>query len=323
MVHRLVEGVGNACAEGRCADAVQLLDQAVRDHPGDFTLYYRLGICHSGACRSHVHVSSGLAAEYFRQALRLSSGKPDLTRAIILDALGDALCRSRAPAALQASIDCLREAAAIYRALGKSDECARAQFNLGNCFCELSETTGEDRWREAIDRYQEALRVRTRDHDPERHAALLENLGSAYRRLSSGVPGDNVRKSIRCYRRALRICSPCKYAARTAALQCNLGNAWLSVPGTADGSAARNARRALRYFERALRLQSADPGSRDYGITQYNRAMAYCRLLRDSPGNDPRVAVTCLEKALAAFQSCGEVRYMQLARAQLERIARQ
>ncbi len=322
MLDRRLEGVGKACAEGRCADAVHLLEKAVQNRPGDFALYYRLGICHAGACRPHQEVHPDLAAQYFRQALRLSGDNADLTRAVILDALGDVLRRSRtvtAVTALQASIDCLREAAAIYRSLGMPGELARTQFNLGNCFCDVSEIAGEDRWHEAVGHYEEALRVRTRDHDPERHAALLENLGSAYRRLSSGGPGDNVKQSIRCYQRALRICPPC----RSAALHCNLGNAYLSLPGTGEGSAARNARRALRHFDRALGLQSRDPGSRAYGITQYNRALAFHRLQPGSPGAAPEGALACLEKAVAAFESCGEVRYMQLARAQLDRIARQ
>ena len=66
-----------------------------------------------------------------------------------------------------------------------------------------------------------------------------------------------------------------------------------------------------------------DTSSRAYGITQYNRAQAHYRLAQTSPGGNPKVAVTCLEEAFAAFQSCGEDRYTQLVRAQLERICRQ
>jgi hypothetical protein len=83
------------------------------------------------------------------------------------------------------------------------------------------------------------------------------------------------------------------------------------------------ARRALRHFDRALRIQSRDKSSRAYGITQYNRAQAHCRLTQVSPGGKPKVAVTCLEEALAAFQSCGDDRYLRLVRAQLDRIRRQ
>ena len=102
--------------------------------------------------------------------------------------------------------------------------------------------------------------------------------------------------------------------------QNNLGNAYLSLPETDEKTIARNARRALHHFDRALRIQCRDKSSRAYGITQYNRAQAHYRLAQTSPGGNPKVAVTCLEEALAAFQSCGEDRYTQLVRAQLERI---
>jgi tetratricopeptide (TPR) repeat protein len=321
-----VEGVEQACAAGRCPEAIDLLEQAVRSQPSNFRLHHALGVCYSGSCCTHALTHPDIAAQYLRHALELLGAEPRLTRAAILDALGNTLRHSRglpAASALEASIDCHRAAAEIYQSLGMADDWGRTQFNLGNSCCDLSEITGEDHWQEAVAHYQESLRVRTLEKDPERHAAVLENLGSAFRRLPCGGNGNNVRKSIQCYRRALRIYAPATHPGKSAALQSNLGNAYLSLPDTDQSSKERNTRRALRHFGCALRVQSQDKGSRAYGITQYNRAQAYYRLAQASPGGNPKVALKCLEEAFAAFQSCGEDRYTQLVRAQLERLCRQ
>jgi tetratricopeptide (TPR) repeat protein len=220
------------------------------------------------------------------------------------------------------AIECHIDAADIYRSLGMSGDWGRAQFNLGNSYCDLSEMGGEDHWQEAVSRYEASLCVRTREKDPGRHAAVLENLGSAYRRIVDST-GGNVRKSIKCYQRALRIYTAATHPDKSAALENNLGNAYLSLLEKDEKTRVRNARRALRHFDRALRIQSRDRCSPVYGITQYNRAQAHYRLAQASPGGNPKVAVTCLEEALAAFQSCGEEHYTALVRAQLERMCRQ
>lgn len=322
----LSNNCAQACAQGRCVEAIGLLERAVSQQPADFRLHYTLGLCYSGACGvGHPLVCPDMAVPYLRRALALLGEDAGIVRATILDALGNALVRGReAPrlAAATTAIECFREAARIYRECARLDDWARTSFNLGNTLCDLSETTGEDHWREAVFQYEESLRVRTLEKDPDRHAAVLENLGSAYRRLSGGGLGDNVKKSIKCYWRALRIYAPATHPDKNAALHNNLGNAYLSLPETDGRAKARNARRALRHFGRALRVQHQYKHSRAYGITQYNRAQAYCHLAQ-APGGDPKVAVPCLEEALAAFESCGQDRCAQLVRAQLERIRRQ
>jgi tetratricopeptide (TPR) repeat protein len=310
----------NRCSAGSCEEVIPALEEAIRRRPCDARGYYQLGLCYSGSCQAHGLVSPEMAAAYLRRALDLEDG-PALFRASILDALGNTLIRCAgqpADAALRDAIACHTEAAGIYRAAGNSSDWARTQFNLGNSCCELSESTGEDHWHEAVSHYERSLEVRTRNRDPERYAAVLENLGTAYRRLEVGPDGANVKKSIDCYRRALRECPCSRHPARNAALQNNIGNAYLSLPQPDEPSAARHARRALRCFGRALRIQAADKHSRAYGITQYNRAQAFLRLARTSPRRNALMAVNCLEEAHAAFQSCGERGYAQRIESQLK-----
>ena len=311
-----------ACAAGRCEEAIDLLEREIRRQPGNPRLYRTLGLCYSGGCRPHSLADADMAVSYLRQALRLSGEDRGPLRADILDALGNSLIRCRlAPreSALREALACHREAAEIYQTSGSSDDWARAEFNLGNACCDLADITAEDRWGEAISHYENALRIRTRDKDPERHAAVLENLGGAWRRLPAGDGRANVRKCIDCYRRALRIFAPATHPEKNAGLQNNLGNAFLSLPETDERTAARNARRALAHFDRALRVQ-ADKGSRVYGITQYNRAQAFVRLSRASPAANLGMAADCLREACRAFESCGEARYRRVAQDQLASI---
>lgn len=266
LIRAVVGAAGDACDAGRCAEAIESLENVVRQYPGNHRLYLILGICHSGVCRAHGMTHPPMAVHYLRHALSLVGGQPSPERAEVLEALGNALARQPEQAALRESIELGLEAAALYRQAGQVEDWARIQFNLGNCWCELSELAGEGHWREAVVCYESVLEIRTRQKDPERYAAVLENLGTAYRRL-------DVVRAIQCYRRALRIFNATDYPTRNAALENNLGNAFLSLPQTDRKSALRNATRALRHFNRALR-------GCDSEVTRRNREQARCRLAR-------------------------------------------
>jgi tetratricopeptide (TPR) repeat protein len=318
-VDALLEEVRLACAAADCEHAVDLLEKAVRIQPADYQLHYWLGVCHSGGCRRHGYTDPDLAVEYLRQALRLARGATPLGRAAILAALGNTCLDSHSlkrTEAVRTSIECHRQAAQIYHGLGQAEAWAREKFNCGNACCELSELAGEDHWQEAISCYEGALTVRTRERNPERYASVLENLGTAYRQLPAGDHGRNVRTSIGCYRHALRICGRATHPARNAALHGNLGNAYLSLPASDETARERNARRALRHFERALHTPGCDRDSRQYAINQHNRAQAYLRL------SDFEASMDCLQEAYRVFMACGEEIYARRIRAQMENIHR-
>ncbi len=312
------ERAGQGCAAGRCLETIDRLESEIRRQPSNPGLYQALGVCYAGACRPHSMVDAAMAAHCLRRALRLTPAENRRSRADILDALGNSLAQSRSAThadALREAVICHSEAAALYAELGEAEDWGRAEFNLGNSCCALSEAAAENHWGEAIAHYENALRVRTCNKDPMRHAAVLENMGSAWRHMPVGDPYRKAANSIECYRRALRIFVAEDRPEKQAGLQNNLGNAYLSFSGLNDAAGARNARRALGHFDRALRLQN-DPRSRAYGITQYNRAQAFVRLARVT------AAAGCLREASAAFVSCGEERYAQLACEQLEAVER-
>lgn len=299
MLDRLLENAAQACAEERCEEAVDLLERAVRIQPGNPGLHYRLGACQSGGCRAHAAANPALAMVYLRHALSLAGDdSASALRARALDTLGNLYERAgRAEDAITSHL----AAAALYRQRGELEDWAREEFNLGNA------CSGLERWAEAILHYQRALEVRTREYHPVRYAATLENLGAAWRQL----PGDraaNVRKALECYRGALRVYTPAVFPLQNAGLHNNIGNAWLSLDG------ARNARRALRHFNRALALRA--PRGADYAATQYNRGHAFLRL------GEPRAAAGCFREASAAWTACGRTAQAKMALSQLERLER-
>lgn len=289
-----------ACARGECEGAIALLEQSVQRQPHNYTLHYNLGVCYGGLCRSHPLVHPNTAAAYLRQALRLAP-EPAGVRAAILDQLAGTLLQVPGEAALREAIAHHLEAAGLYRTLGMGADWSRTEYNLGNSCCELSESTGEEHWNEAIAHYLASLEVQPGEKNPDRDMAAMINLGTAYRRV------HNLAGSVRCYRRALRFPAARSNPEKRATLENNLGNAILSLPEPDQRTGARNARRALRHFDRALR----DSRGRALAIAHYNRAQAYLRL------HSPQ-ALACLQSAEAAFHSCGDDRYRQLVRAQLQ-----
>ena len=310
--------VQRACAGGRCEDAVGLLERAVRQQPSNYELFYWLGVCHSGGCRRHKLTDPDFALEYFQRALHLAPEADRLIRAAVLEELANSCVTSRVlprATAVRTAIECHRQAAEIYIGNRKLEDWARQEFNLGNEFCDLSDLAGEDHCREAIFHYEEALKVRTRERSPERHAAVLENLGTAWRQLPSGDHTGNVRKSIRCYRQALRVYGPGQ-PARTAALHINLGNAFLSLPAVDETASIRNARHALKHFERALSTPGCDREDRRYAINQHNRAQAHVRLA------NLEAAMDCLQEAFRVFVACGDDLYAGRVRSELASIHR-
>ncbi len=276
----LLEAAGYRCDRHECEEAVGLLEEAVRIQPGNAELYYQLGFCHSGGCRHHRHVEAKMAETYLRHAL--SQAQPDaepVLRAKILDALGNLRsCLVSDALALKEAIACHREAAGIYRRAGRLADWAREEFNQANVWCDVPETGNPDKWTEAIPHYENALKVRTRENDPNRYAATVMNLGTALRQSPSGDKAANIVKAVSCYRAALRIYTVRTFPRQFAEACNNLANACMSYPARTDVSRTRHARSALRHFERALEVWKPETEPYYYALAQYNRGCVYLQL---------------------------------------------
>jgi len=293
------------------------MEELVRDQPANAELYHQLGMCYSGTCRSHALVNVGVAVSYFERAVSLiGPAGPPLIRAQYLDSLGNACLQDRHP---ETAIRYLSAAADVYATRGLTDDWAREQFNLGNAFCDVPDSSGPRKWQLAVEHYGRALRVRTRERDPVRYAATVQNLGTAYRERADGDRASNVRTAIACYSRAIRIYRHRSFPAEYAALHNNLGNAYLCLPGPTDAM-RRNIRRALRHFARALEIRRRDQRPYDYAATQFNRGQAYAKQAELDAGAGLDEAVRCFHEAEECFLVCRDSGRAAAAHAELAKL---
>jgi tetratricopeptide (TPR) repeat protein len=326
MFSSLLDKAAESCTNHRCEETVDLLEEALRLQPSNSELHYRLGICHSGGCRHNSLTNPDVAVEYLRQALSLTaSSKDSLICAGILDALGNSYACSRQlpkKARLEAALDCHQTAAALYRSRDQLDDWAREEYNQGNAWCELPEDEYPDKWQQAIQHFEQALQVRTRDKNPIRYAATMQNLGTAYRQLKTGNKITNAMKAAHCCRRALEIFDPSSSPVQCAALCNNLGNAYLSLAMTDEKIRARCARHALQHLDRALRVRTRTEYPVDYAVTQYNRGQAFLLLVTGDPQDNYVKAVSCFQEAHDCFLICGHAKSAKAARQQVQRVRR-
>ncbi|MGP8246205.1 MAG: hypothetical protein ACLQVN_17015 [Bryobacteraceae bacterium] len=309
--------VASHCHDGECVEAISVLEELVRDQPANPEMHHQLGVCYSGACRSHALVSIPISLSYLqRAATSMGSGGPPLIRAKYLDSLGNAYLRHRRP---ETAIVYLKEAAELYATSGLADEWAREQYNLGNAFCDLSESDGPRGWQFAVEHYRQALTVRTKERDPVRYAATVQNLGTAYRELPDGDRASNVRTAVGYYGSAMRVYRNHSFPAQHAALHNNLGNAYLCLPGSTEAT-RRNIRRALLHFEHALEIRQRARCPCDYAATQFNRGQAYARQAELDPGAGFDEALSCFREAEECFLACRDSEHAAAARAELARL---
>jgi tetratricopeptide (TPR) repeat protein len=324
MTNTLLDKAADRCNNHRCEEAVDLLEEAVRQQPANSDLHYRLGICHSGGCRHNGRTNPDLAVEYLRHALSLTaSAKDSLVCAGILDALGNAYVYSRQlpkQARMEAALECHRTASELYLSREQLDDWAREEYNQGNAWCELPEEGYPDKWQQAIMHYEQSLRIRTRDKNPLRYAATLQNLGTAYRQLKTGDKTANVLKATDCYRRALQVYDLASFPVQHAALHNNFGNAYLSLAMVKDGIKQRCAQHALEHLNRALRVRTRAEYPEDYAVTQYNRGQAFLLLITDDPQDGYVKAVACFQEAHDCFLLCGHAISAKAARQQVQRV---
>jgi tetratricopeptide (TPR) repeat protein len=305
------------CAEAQCEPAIGALEQQVYATT-DPDAHYQLGLCYTGACRSHSLVDPEIACTHFRQALATFPPEKRGERAATLGALGNAYQdATRVPRRerLVAAIKCHERAAAIYAELDEPDDWAREEYNLGNALSDLPEHEFPRKWQEAITHYERALRVRTRERSPRHYAATLMNLGAAYRELTAGNRSENLKRAIGCYRRALAICTPQASPEENAGLHNNLGNAYLALGQLEPQSAVHCAERALRHFDLALAVRARDRRPCDYAVTQLNRGEAFLEMLDADPTGCLKKASESFGEAERCFALCGLTSYAERARA--------
>jgi tetratricopeptide (TPR) repeat protein len=323
----LIDEAAACCNHQECEAAILVLESAAQLAPDSWWIQYQLGFCCAGGCRRHSLADPDVALYHFHNALSLFPEPANQEeRASILAALGNTYLVSRQlplQARVTAAVECQEKAAAIYESRGRLDEWARAQYNLGNAWCEFPQESFPEKWQHAIQHYTEALRVWTRDRDSVRHGKTLQNLGTAYRELPTGNRELNIRLALNCYREALRAYHGEQFRRENASIHNNLGTAFLSLPAQDSRRSARHAQMALRHFERALCVLCKEGAPSIYAITQFNRGQALLRLAagEHSPERLLRRAHLSFLEARNAFLLAGQATLAESAWERLQIVA--
>lgn len=124
----------------------------------------------------------------------------------------------------------------------------------------------------AIALFNDLLRFRTRESDPERWTAIKTNLGIAYRRRVVGAHAENVELAVDSYRAAQAALQLKPYGLDLATLECNLASAFLE---RALGEKGANRAEALELLERALPVIEKEGSDLAVGIALLTRGNAH------------------------------------------------
>ena len=124
----------------------------------------------------------------------------------------------------------------------------------------------------AIDCYNAALTVYTREDFPQKWARTQNNLGTAYWNISDGDKGANLRSAIDCYNAALTVYTKEAFPQKWAMTQNNLGTAYANIP---DGDKGANVRAAIDCFKAALTVHTKVAFPQDCAATHLNLGLTY------------------------------------------------
>jgi tetratricopeptide (TPR) repeat protein len=149
----------------------------------------------------------------------------------------------------------------------------------------------------AMECFEKALTVYSREQDVEARIIVQFDLGAAYAQRIRGERAENLEQAIGIFETALREAAPSKYPALWAHIQHNLGAAYAE---RIRGSRAGNLERALHAFDAALTIHNRDEFPEDWASTWHNVGNTYVARIRGERAEN-------LERAIEAYHSALQV----------------
>ncbi len=214
--------------------------------------------------------------------------------------------------------DALEQASAAYesvlpilRELGKPEEQAEVEMNLGLVLQTLA-GVNRARMTDAIAAYQRALRIFDRVRFPREFAILQNNLATAFLAMPFTDERGKMREAlaVAAFEEGLQVVTFIDHPAEYAMLQNNLGNA---LQYASSSHAVENNLRALEAYDEALKVRTREAMPLEYANTVSNRANCLWNMPDDvaapEAGNrrNQVVARTAYAEARAIFAAHGEV----------------
>ncbi|UMP07237.1 CHAT domain-containing protein [Amycolatopsis sp. EV170708-02-1] len=230
------------------------------------------------------------AMSYCRSALARNSPGDSRAVAQANGTLGAALVALEPrwdSANVEAAIEHLRTAAAMFHRIGPSKEHAITQFNLGQALWHRAVGDPDDNLEQALEAWLDAGRSATHaqvnDHEPAEFGSEIEAaVGIAYLQRSKGDRGDNIEHAIAAFWRATLPFPEDSQDPRLAVARHNLGSAYLE---RSTGDRAANLTRAREALEAARRVRTRQRSPLDWALTETTLGVAYAKLAEIGRGD--------------------------------------
>jgi len=254
---------------------------------------------------------AGAVALYDR-ALAVCPGDERLLRARISARRATALQATPedGTASLEAARLAYDEAIPVLAELGRKEEIAEAEMNLGLVLQYLA-GAGRAKLTDAIAAYQRALRTFDRARHPAEFAILQNNLATAFLSMPAADEKAKMREAlaVQAFEEGLKVITLIDHPAEYAMLQNNLGNA---LQYASSSHAVENNLRAIDAYDEALKVRTRETTPLEYANTIANKANCLMNLPDDpaKPDSGNRANLTraglYLEEAGAIFAAHGE-----------------
>ena len=246
----------------------------------------------------------GAAISLYDRALAVCPEEQPLLRARIGARKGTALqaVPGESTDALEAAREAHEGALKVLRELGRPEEVAEVEMNLGLVIQALA-AAGLARITDAISAYQRSLRTFDKAGFPREFAILQNNLATAFLSMAVGDQTGKMREAmaVAAFEEGLRVVNLLDHPAEYAMLQNNLGNA---LQYASSSHMVENNLRALEAYDEALKVRTRDSMPLEYANTIANRA----NCLRNLPDDSSSPELGSKKNLLAARAAYVEAR---------------
>jgi len=256
------------------------------------------------------HIAGAIAL--YDRAIGVCPEEERLLRARIAARRGTALqaMPEDGTASLEAARRDYDEAIPVLAELGRAEELAEAEMNLGLALQYLA-GAGRARLTDAIAAYQRALRTFDRARHPAEFAILQNNLATAFLSMPGVDEKAKIREAlaVQAFEEGLRVVNLIDHPSEYAMLQNNLGNA---LQYASSSHAVENNLRAIDAYDEALKVRTGETMPLEYANTIANKANCLMNLPDDpaDPQSGNLANLTCarryLEEAGAIFEAHGD-----------------
>jgi len=206
--------------------------------------------------------------------------------------------------------DCLNQALPTFKEYSLKEEAAETELNLGLAEQALAQN-GMGKLADAIQHYQNALRVFTRQDFPQDFAVLHNNLAIAYLSMPMSDERGKMREAlaVQSFEEVLKVINLIDHPSEYAMINNNLGNA---LQYASSSHALANNLRAVEAYDEALKVRNSRDTPMEYANTIANKANVLRNLPDDpeelSKGNHENLkqAFTLYEEARSIFKHYGQ-----------------